>query len=54
MSSQGFEYNLALFVMALALVAYGAGRWSLDYWIARARRKETGAQDLTTGRPAIA
>ena len=50
-SAQGFEFPLALLAIALALVAYGAGRYSLDSLLA----SRTGAPaERTEGTPAIA
>jgi putative oxidoreductase len=47
----GYEYNLALIAMCLALVIVGAGRWSLD-WVDTPRRKRVAAQATAT--PALA
>lgn len=35
-ANNGFEFPLALLAISLALVAYGAGRWSLDAVLAKA------------------
>jgi putative oxidoreductase len=51
----GYEYNLALIAMCLALVVVGAGRWSLD-WVDRPKRKrvavEAQAQPTAPPQPA--
>ncbi|MBW3625344.1 MAG: DoxX family protein [Armatimonadetes bacterium] len=49
-SNQGFEFPFVLLGIALALVAYGAGRWSLDYLLASRSRSETavGGTPVTT------
>lgn len=38
-----YEYNLALIVMCLALIVLGAGRWSLDWAVARRRMQSVPA-----------
>jgi putative oxidoreductase len=35
----GYEYNLALLAMCLALLILGAGTWSVDGWLSRRRQK---------------
>jgi len=38
----GYEYNLALVAMCLALLILGPGRWSVDALVTRRRRKAVG------------
>ena len=52
MSDQGFEYNLALLALALAVVAYGAGRWSLDAMFSATRRRTADTSANVVGRSA--
>lgn len=49
-SDQGIEFPLALFAIALSLVVYGAGKWSLDYLIAHRSDAEA---ETAAGTPAI-
>jgi putative oxidoreductase len=40
---EGYEYHLLAIGLALIVLFYGAGRWSLDAWIARrSGRKQAG------------
>jgi putative oxidoreductase len=49
----GYEYNVALIGMALALIVYGAGRWSLDALAASAFRKSKRTGDFTASYPSV-
>jgi putative oxidoreductase len=49
----GYEYNLALLAMCLALLIMGAGAWSVDHLLAR-RRMKPREQATTTALPAAA
>jgi putative oxidoreductase len=49
----GYEYNVALIGMALALVIYGAGRWSLDYLLASRLQKKNAAPDFSASYPSV-
>lgn len=44
----GYEYNLALLAMCLALVILGAGVWSVDEMLARQRRQSRQRAAVTT------
>ena len=46
----GYEYNLALLAMCLALLIMGAGAWSVDHMLAR-RRMKSREQTTTTAPP---
>jgi putative oxidoreductase len=43
----GYEYNLALLAMCLALLIMGAGAWSVDHMLARRRTKSRGQTTAT-------
>ena len=45
---QGFEYPLALLAMSVAVIVFGAGRYSLDFLLASRTRSEA-----TGGAPAV-
>lgn len=49
-TSGGYEYNLALIAMCLALFILGAGRWSLDWMLVEKRARK--ALYTTTSVPA--
>jgi putative oxidoreductase len=40
---EGFEYHLLVIAMSVALTIMGAGKWSVDGWIARWLNARTGA-----------
>jgi putative oxidoreductase len=51
LSSGGYEYNLALIAMCLALIVLGAGRWSVDWALARRRLQSVPAAASSASLP---
>lgn len=39
MANNGYEFALSLLAMSVALMGTGAGKWSLDHWLARTLTK---------------
>ena len=48
-SNQGFEFPLACLALALALIAYGGGKWSLDSVVASFQRRSSAPESGTAG-----